>query len=71
MPNVQSLALLHEDGKVEVGCNLLAPEEVTPPMVLEHIKRVAAEFGVAVKDSYVIGFTPSQLLEKAKEILHI
>ena len=66
-PGVEAMALQHEGGKYEVACNLLdiySGDGTDPKAALRAIEAAAAARSVAVLDSYTIGFTVPDSLEK-------
>jgi hypothetical protein len=70
MPGVQAMALQHDEG-IEVACNLLAPSEVGPAAVEQHVKRLAEERGLVVKRAYCTGRNVEEMRKLAEEILTI
>ncbi len=69
---VQVMALPHEHGTVEIGCNLQATEcSPCPPIdrILQFVARSLPSDAV-VERSYVVGLAPSQALQIAKDALH-
>jgi glutamate formiminotransferase len=66
LDKVEALALPHRDDAVEVACNLLDTAVSSPDTVLQRVTELAAEHGVEVHSSYVIGLTEAEVLEKAK-----
>lgn len=67
IPDVQAMALTHEQG-VEIACNLLS-HTIPTSAVLDRVSELAADKGMAVKHSYVIGKTRDQLIGLADKQL--
>lgn len=66
-PGVESLALVHEGGRFEVACNLLAPERTPPAAVRALADAAAANAGTSVVSEYTIGLTLAQIRERLAE----
>jgi glutamate formiminotransferase len=65
---VRALGLyLEERGQAQVSMNLIDYEVTPPHVVLTEIKRIAAELGVQVATSELIGLIPESALLTAKE----
>jgi len=68
---VQVMALPHEAGTIEIGCNLQASvERRSPPTqsVLDYIVSVLPRTA-SVSQAYVVGLKPNEALERARNQL--
>ncbi|CAA0825103.1 Unknown protein [Striga hermonthica] len=63
-PSVQSMALAHGKGIIEVACNLLDTSEVDGDFVQKEIERLAAEEGLVVGEGYYTDLSQEKLVEK-------
>lgn len=69
LPNVEALTLEHQDGNLEVACNLLDPMVTPPDKVLALASSKAADLGVAVLEAYTIGMGPLDILRHTQRQL--
>lgn len=65
---VEVMAFPHKD-RVEVACNILRLDLMTPHQVVEKIHAAAREENCRALDTVIVGFTEDKLLAKAKEAL--
>ena len=59
---VEALTLEHEDGCLEVACNLRCPAEVDSAAVLLAAEEVSRSLGLTIANSYVTGPSEQELL---------
>ena len=59
---VEALTLEHEDGCLEVACNLRSPAEVDSATVLRAAEEVSRSLGLTIASSYVTGPSEQELL---------
>merc|ERR1711967_10593 len=50
LPSVEALTLQHENGHMEVACNLLNPQEIGPRQVLKKIHSLLQEQNMSKKE---------------------
>lgn len=60
---VEALTLEHEDGCLEVACNLRMPAEVDSAAVLLVAEEASRSLGLTLVHSYVTGPSEQELLE--------
>ncbi|XP_065873876.1 uncharacterized protein [Euphorbia lathyris] len=63
LDSVQTMALTHGDGVIEVACNLLEPNKVGGQRVQKEIERVAEEQGLIAGMGYFTDFSQEKLIE--------
>ena len=67
-PGVQSLALAHGDGSVEVACNLLTPAAPAVDQVRTLLRDLAAREGLTVTGDYCTGAEPEDIRKRVLEM---
>ena len=70
---VQVMALPHEVGTVEIGCNLQASVErdSPPPSSVQDFVAAQLPAQARFRNSYVVGLTPSEALQAAQRELQV
>ncbi|XP_016514892.2 formiminotransferase cyclodeaminase-like protein [Nicotiana tabacum] len=63
LPSVQSMALTHGGGTIEVACNLLEPARIGGDQVQLEVERLAREEGIAVGKGYYTDFSEEKIIE--------
>nr|GLL46689.1 uncharacterized protein LOC109163764 [Ipomoea trifida] len=63
LPSVQSMALAHSEGIIEVACNLLEPSRVSGNQVQLEVERLAREEGVSVGKGYFTDLPQEKIIE--------
>lgn len=63
LPSVQSMALTHGGGTIEVACNLLEPARIGGDQVQLEVERLAREEGVAVGKGYYTDLSQEKIIE--------
>lgn len=71
LPAVESMALRHTGGLIEVACNLLDYKISGPDAVLKRVTELAATEGVEVKQWYEIGKPVDVMIQMAAETLRL
>ncbi|CAA7014021.1 unnamed protein product [Microthlaspi erraticum] len=61
LPSVQTMALLHGEGVIEVACNLLNPSQVGGDEVQTLIDKLGTEEGLLVGRGYYTDYTADQI----------
>ncbi|CAH8341583.1 unnamed protein product [Eruca vesicaria subsp. sativa] len=69
LASVQTMALVHGEGVIEVACNLLNPSQVGGDEVQGLIERLGREEGLLVGKGYYTDFTADQIAQRYKELL--
>ena len=68
-PHVQTMALRHSSGLIEVACNLLNTDVTAPDVVEAHILQLAKAEAIDVVDSYTINPPVDVLVSRLEETL--
>ncbi|KAJ7948263.1 formimidoyltransferase-cyclodeaminase-like [Quillaja saponaria] len=63
LPSVQAMALAHDEGVIEVACNLLEPSKVGGESVQQEVERLAGEEGLSVGKGYFTDFSQDEIIE--------
>ncbi|GER31626.1 1-deoxy-D-xylulose-5-phosphate synthase [Striga asiatica] len=63
-PSVQSMALAHGKGIIEIACNLLDTSDVDGDFVQKEVERLAGEEGLVVGEGYYTDLSQEKLVEK-------
>ncbi|XP_059285033.1 uncharacterized protein LOC132038374 [Lycium ferocissimum] len=63
LPSVQSMALTHGGGTIEVACNLLEPARIGGDQVQLEVERLAREEGISVGKGYYTDFSEEKIIE--------
>eukprot|EP01137_Pigoraptor_chileana_P010149 Opistho-2@59332 len=66
---LQTMALLHDNGKVEIACNVLASPTVDAAKIESAVGAIASQHSVRVTGSYPLGIPPEAALAAAREEL--
>ncbi|CAH2051116.1 unnamed protein product [Thlaspi arvense] len=69
LTSVQTMALVHGEGVIEVACNLLNPSEVGGDEVQGLIERLGREEGLPVGKGYYTDYTADQIAQRYKDLL--
>ncbi|KAL0885562.1 hypothetical protein Bca101_009545 [Brassica carinata] len=69
LASVQTMALVHGEGVIEVACNLLNPSQVRGDEVQGLIERLGKEEGLLVGEGYYTDYTADQIAQRYKELL--
>ncbi|CAN7063627.1 unnamed protein product [Brassica oleracea var. botrytis] len=69
LASVQTMALVHGEGVIEVACNLLNPSIVGGDEVQGLIERLGREEGLIVGKGYYTDYTADQIAQRYKELL--
>ncbi|CAN7096138.1 unnamed protein product [Brassica rapa subsp. narinosa] len=69
LASVQTMALVHGEGVIEVACNLLNPSQVGGDEVQGLIERLGGEEGLIVGKGYYTDYTADQIAQRYKELL--
>ncbi|KAL0733473.1 hypothetical protein Bca4012_009683 [Brassica carinata] len=69
LASVQTMALVHGEGVIEVACNLLNPSQVGGDEVQGLIERLGREEDLPVGKGYYTDYTADQIAQKYKELL--
>ncbi|KAL1219405.1 Formiminotransferase cyclodeaminase-like protein [Cardamine amara subsp. amara] len=69
LASVQTMALVHGEGVIEVACNLLSPSQVGGDEVQGLIERLGGEEGVLVGKGYYTDYTPDQIAQRYMDLL--
>ncbi|CAD5319054.1 unnamed protein product [Arabidopsis thaliana] len=70
LASVQTMALVHGEGVIEVACNLLNPSQVGGDEVQGLIERLGREEGLLVGKGYYTDYTPDQIVERYMDLLN-
>jgi len=62
LPSVQTMALAHGEGVIEVACNLLDPNKFGGERVQEQVESLAREEGISVGRGYYTDFSQDQII---------
>ncbi|XP_023641157.1 formimidoyltransferase-cyclodeaminase isoform X1 [Capsella rubella] len=68
LASVQTMALVHGEGVIEVACNLLNPSQVGGEEVQELIERLGREEGLLVGKGYYTDYTPDQIAQRYMDL---
>lgn len=68
---VEALTLTHQNGHMEVACNLLDIARTPPADVLAVATKTAKELGVEVEEAYTIGMTGEEIWEETQRLLSL
>ncbi|KAL8152237.1 hypothetical protein V2J09_009997 [Rumex salicifolius] len=63
LESVQAMALSHEDGVIEVACNLLDPSSVGGQSVQSEVERLAKEEGLVAGKGYFTDFSQEKVIQ--------
>ncbi|KAH0654546.1 hypothetical protein KY285_032080 [Solanum tuberosum] len=63
LPSVQSMALTHGGGTIEVACNLLEPARIGGNQVQLEVERLAMEEGISVGKGYYTDLSEEKIIE--------
>ncbi|XP_074284937.1 formiminotransferase cyclodeaminase-like protein [Silene latifolia] len=63
LPAVQAMALVHEEGVIEVACNLLDPQLVGGEKVQDEVERLAVEEGMVAVKGYFTDFSRDKIIK--------
>lgn len=63
LPSVQAMALAHEEGIIEVACNLLDPSKVGGERVQKEVESLATEEGMSVGKGYFTDLSQEKIVE--------
>ncbi|XP_074284933.1 formiminotransferase cyclodeaminase-like protein [Silene latifolia] len=63
LPAVQAMALVHEEGVIEVACNLLDPQQVGGEKVQDEVERLAVEEGMVAGKGYFTDFSRDEVIK--------
>lgn len=63
LPSVQSMALTHGGGTIEVACNLLQPARISGDQVQLEVERLAREEGVAIGKGYYTDLSEEKIID--------
>uniref|UniRef100_A0A1J3J6C0 glutamate formimidoyltransferase n=1 Tax=Noccaea caerulescens TaxID=107243 RepID=A0A1J3J6C0_NOCCA len=69
LPSVQTMALLHGEGVIEVACNLLNPSQVGGDEVQRLIDKLGREEGLLVSKGYYTDYTADQIAQRYHDLL--
>lgn len=69
LASVQTMALVHGEGVIEVACNLLNPSQVGGDEVQGLIERLGREEGLLVGKGYYTDYTADQIAQRYKDLL--
>ncbi|KAL6584078.1 hypothetical protein OROMI_003367 [Orobanche minor] len=69
-PSVQSMALVHGKGVIEVACNLLDTSKVGGDEVQREVERLAREEGMDVGEGYYTDLSQGVLIENYLKLAH-
>ncbi|CAN6904293.1 unnamed protein product [Brassica oleracea var. botrytis] len=69
LASVQTMALVHGAGVIEVACNLLNPSHVGGDDVQGLIERLGREEGLLVGKGYYTDYTADQITQRYKDLL--
>lgn len=69
LPSVQTMALLHGEGVIEVACNLLNPSQVGGDEVQRLIDKLGREEGLLVGKGYYTDYTADQIAQRYHDLL--
>lgn len=64
LPSVQAMALAHNEGVIEVACNLLQPSKVGGKIVQQEVERLAENEGLAVGEGYFTDLSQEGIIER-------
>lgn len=64
LESVQSMALSHGEGIIEVACNLLDPNKVSGDQVQLEVERLAREEGMDVGNGYYTDHSQSEIIDR-------
>ncbi|XP_022947454.1 formimidoyltransferase-cyclodeaminase-like isoform X1 [Cucurbita moschata] len=70
LPSVQAMALAHDEGVIEVACNLQQPSKVGGKMVQQEVERLAESEGLGVGKGYFTSHSQEAMIERSRHILH-
>lgn len=70
LQSVQSMALAHGEGIIEVACNLLEPSRVGGSQVQVQIEQLAKEEGLEVGKGYYTDFSQEKIVETYLKLSH-
>ncbi|XP_010467763.1 PREDICTED: formimidoyltransferase-cyclodeaminase-like isoform X1 [Camelina sativa] len=70
LASVQTMALVHGEGVIEVACNLLNPSQVGGDEVQGLIERLGREEGLLVGKWYYTDYTPDQIAQRYIDLLN-
>lgn len=63
LPSVQSMALVHGDGVIEVACNLLEPSKISGHHVQLEVEKLAEEEKLDVGKGYYTDLSEEKIIE--------
>ncbi|KAG7010697.1 Glutamate formimidoyltransferase [Cucurbita argyrosperma subsp. argyrosperma] len=69
LPSVQAMALAHDEGVIEVACNLLEPTEVSGKMVQLEVERLAQHECLAVGEGYFTDLSQEAIIQRYLKLL--
>ncbi|KAM3301781.1 hypothetical protein CQW23_17372 [Capsicum baccatum] len=69
LPSVQSMALTHGGGTIEVACNLLEPSRIGGDQVQPEVERLAREEGIAVGKGYYTDLSEEKIIESYLKLI--
>lgn len=69
LPSVQSMALTHGGGTIEVACNLLEPARIGGDQVQVEVERLAREEGIAVGKGYYTDLSEGKIIESYLKLI--
>ncbi|KGN46702.2 hypothetical protein Csa_020611 [Cucumis sativus] len=64
LSSVQAMALAHDEGVIEVACNLLEPSKVGGKMVQQEVERLAENEGLGVGEGYFTDLSQESIIER-------
>ncbi|KAL3848893.1 hypothetical protein ACJIZ3_010775 [Penstemon smallii] len=70
LKSVQSMALAHGEGVIEVACNLLEPNKVGGEQVQIEVERLAKEEGMEVGKGYYTDLSKNEIIESYLKLIH-
>ena len=68
LPSVQSMALTHGDGVIEVACNLLEPSKFGGDQVQLEVEKLAAEEKLNVGKGYYTDLSQEKIIESYMKV---
>ncbi|XP_011656927.1 formimidoyltransferase-cyclodeaminase isoform X1 [Cucumis sativus] len=71
LSSVQAMALAHDEGVIEVACNLLEPSKVGGKMVQQEVERLAENEGLGVGEGYFTDLSQESIIERYLELFSL
>ncbi|XP_038902357.1 formimidoyltransferase-cyclodeaminase-like [Benincasa hispida] len=71
LSSVQAMALAHDEGVIEVACNLLESNKVGGKMVQQEVERLAENEGLGVGKGYFTDLSQESIIERYLKLLSL